>query len=201
MAFATLSLILSPSFGAGPDMPMAPSIPTTPPSTSTGATPLSPSTAASDTTKATEHTTIPGGGGRLCYKEDVSTLLQFQQQLKEGKLVWRCEPDGELVLTSKPDPEITVESVLKNLGEPPLGADPKDIGLHDGYVIGLKDASEGRLYLDKFTHKFTKLKVEGNEDDQIWSDKYVSGVYSGYEEGYQANAAIVRLQQYEGLER
>ena len=53
VAFGTLSLLLSPLFGAGPDMHMAPSTPTTPASSSTGAIPLSPSTAASDTTKAT----------------------------------------------------------------------------------------------------------------------------------------------------
>ena len=166
----TLSLAIPKVYGVGP-MDEEPSTEATPPS---------------EPPTTSEYTTMPGCGGRLIPKDMIPALQNFREQLQMGQIVWKCDTDGNMVIASNPNREITVQSVLKNLGKP----DPMDMfdsGFHAGYVYGMKAAQEGLIHLPKLTPSL-------NPD-------FSKGFDEGYHQGFDAYVVIKRAEAYQNLEK
>ena len=157
------------------------------PSQNNGATPSSTTTTPSS---ETEYTTMPGSGGRLVPKQMIPQLLAFRQQLKEGKLAWACDAKGNVILTSHPITEVTVQSVLESLIKRPPTSDEYGWWFHSGYQFGLMSAEMGNpapFHAASHLPNSSALSNKGFDD--------------GYSQGYDAYQAIKRLEAYRNLER
>jgi hypothetical protein len=162
-----------------------------------GASPPSTTTTPSS---ETEYTTMPGCGKRLVPKQMIPQLLAFRQQLKEGKLAWACDAQGNVILTSHPTPkvtvqsvstpEVTVQSVLESLGKRPPTSDEYGWWFHSGYEYGIISARMGNpapFHAAAHLPNSSALSNKGFDD--------------GYSQGYDAYVVIKRLEAYRNLER